>query len=343
MSKIVVELAELRAVVRFCVLLRKHPQQIFEEMVEAYGDSAPSYSFICKWVRRFEEGRTSIDDDPRSGRPQANVAEIIVAHLEEQPFASVRSTAQELNLAPSTVYRTFTQELGLQKFVSHWVPHTLTEAQRQQRVELSRSLLMRLESSPTSQVITADESWFYYSYNHEGQWALSKNEVAERPKRTIKSPKVMVMVMWGVRGSILVKCVPEGSKFNSTFVLELLEELSKVVLRFRPKLGLRNLILHWDNATPHRSSVTMSRLADFGLSVPSHPPYSPDVAPSDFFLFGYLKDRIRGNSFMTTDELVSRITSLISEIPRLTLEKVFQEWKDRLSKVIQTQGTYITK
>ena len=73
---------------------------------------------------------------------------------------------------------------------------TLTEEQQQLRVKLSRSLLLRLESTPVTEVITADESWFYYNYSQKGQWARSRDEVEMRPKRVINSPKIMVIVMW---------------------------------------------------------------------------------------------------------------------------------------------------
>ena len=96
------------------------------------------------------------------------------------------------------------------------------------------------------------------------------------------------------------------------------------VRRFCPKLGLKHLKFHWDNALPHTSSDTRSKLSELEVSVLPHPPYSPDIAPSDFFLFGYIKSRLRGCSFGTPDELLGKVTMEIEAISRNQLESVFE-------------------
>jgi len=75
--------------------------------------------------------------------------------------------------------------------------------------------------------------------------------------------------------------------------------------------------------------------------MPKHPPYSPDISPCDFYLFGYLKNKIIGKTFGTKDELVSWIEEQISEIPKAQLKKVFEEWLERLQAVINMNGDYI--
>ena len=147
---------------------------------------------------------------------------LMMSHLEEQPFASVRSTAQELGPAQTTVYRIFTNDLGLKKFVSHWVPHTLSDEQRHRRVELARSLLMRLESTPQTEVITADESWFYMDYSHDGRWARTGDEVKTRPKRTIGSRKSLSLSS----GVSEVLCLFDISKKLATSILNSPSRLS---------------------------------------------------------------------------------------------------------------------
>jgi histone-lysine N-methyltransferase SETMAR len=62
------------------------------------------------------------------------------------------------------------------------------------------------------------------------------------------------------------------------------------------------LLLH-DNARPHISLRTREAIATVGWTVLPHPPYSPGLAPSDFHLFGPLKDALRGRRFADDDEL----------------------------------------
>jgi hypothetical protein len=52
-------------------------------------------------------------------------------------------------------------------------------------------------------------------------------------------------------------------------------------------------------------------------------PYSPDLAPSDFFLFGYVKGNLTGYRAETPSELFVRIRVILAEIPRETLNAVF--------------------
>jgi transposase len=98
------------------------------------------------------------------------------------------------------------------------------------------------------------------------------------------------------------------------------------------------LIVHSDNARPH----TAKRVDDFfdnnGMQRALHPPYSPDLAHCDFFLFGYIKEKLRGQSFDTSDELLTAITGICESIQKVTLEKVFCEWQARLARCVRDNG-----
>jgi hypothetical protein len=56
-----------------------------------------------------------------------------------------------------------------------------------------------------------------------------------------------------------------------------------------------------------------------------HSPYSPDLAPSDFFLFGYVKRKLMGYHAERLSELLIQIRIILSEIPREALNAVFLE------------------
>jgi hypothetical protein len=59
-----------------------------------------------------------------------------------------------------------------------------------------------------------------------------------------------------------------------------------------------------------------------------HRPYSPDLAPSYFFLFGYVKGKLMEYRAETPSEVRARIRVILAEIPRETLNTVFLEWMD---------------
>ena len=65
----------------------------------------------------------------------------------------------------------------------------------------------------------------------------------------------------------------------------------------------QNLIIHHDNALAHKSFKVSQFLAKNNMTVIPHPPYSPDLAPCDFFLFPKLKLRMKGRRFNTIEEI----------------------------------------
>lgn len=73
------------------------------------------------------------------------------------------------------------------------------------------------------------------------------------------------------------------------------------------------------------------------------PPFSPDIAPSDFFLFGYLTDKLRGQLFTSFDDLQERIIEILTEISHEILIQVFQTWIDRCKWVSTNRGVYYKK
>jgi hypothetical protein len=62
-------------------------------------------------------------------------------------------------------------------------------------------------------------------------------------------------------------------------------------------------LLHHDNAPDHTSVLTQQFLAKYKMAVIPHPPYSPDLAPRDFFLFTKMKLKLKGRLFDTTEKI----------------------------------------
>jgi hypothetical protein len=72
-----------------------------------------------------------------------------------------------------------------------------------------------------------------------------------------------------------------------------------------------------------------------------HLPYSPDLAPSDFFVFGSVKGKLMGYRAETPSELLVRIRVILAEILRETLNAICLEWMERLQKSMQLDGEYV--
>jgi transposase len=71
-----------------------------------------------------------------------------------------------------------------------------------------------------------------------------------------------------------------------------------------------------------------------------YPSYSPDLAPSDFFLFAYVKERLKGMVFPSYEELLDAISEVVTCIESETLTAVFEHWMERLKWVSKNNGDY---
>ena len=119
----------------------------------------------------------------------------------------------------------------------------------------------------------------------------------------------MVTVFWDSVGVILVDFMSKGATINSDVYIDTLEKLKARIQRVRPALKMCKVLLQHDNAGLHTSLKTRKVISSFGLTTISYPPYSPDLAPSDFHLFGPLKENLRGLYFSSVEKVKTLLES----------------------------------
>jgi len=71
-----------------------------------------------------------------------------------------------------------------------------------------------------------------------------------------------------------------------------------------------------------------------------HPPYSPDLAPCDFFLFPRIKKELKGRRFDKVEHLARAVQAVVEGIPKEDYENSFQSWRNRLERCIEFNGEY---
>ena len=335
-----------RGIIWFCFKIGMTQTQALDNLIAVYGQEAPSLSTISNWYRNFSEGKIVLEDEEKPGRPPIpNAAEEIRTFLNKFPYSSARQISIATGISKTRVLGVLHDELHLHHFMVRWVPHSLSDLQKSNRVEICRQLLIELKiMTPTgrSYIMTSDESWFLLNNPYHSKWAIDQKSAGSRPRTTIGSEKSLLAIFWSFTGFYYVHAVPEGSRYNSDFIIDsLLPGIEEKISETRPVLRMAKTKLHWDNARPHIAAKTLEQLAARNVILLPHPPYSPDVAPSDFFLFGYLKNCIEGMVFQDSDELVSTIWELLIAIPQETLDRVFIEWIVRLETVVANGGEYI--
>jgi histone-lysine N-methyltransferase SETMAR len=102
----------------------------------------------------------------------------------------------------------------------------------------------------------------------------------------------------------------------------------------------RKLLVHADNARPHTAKLSTQYFNENQTKPAPHPLYSPDLAPSDFYLFGNVKRCLAGLSFEDADQLLAAVEDVLEGSEKVTLQAVFLEWMDRLRKCTAINGQY---
>ncbi|KAA6367813.1 MAG: hypothetical protein EZS28_036661 [Streblomastix strix] len=91
-------------------------------------------------------------------------------------------------------------------------------------------------------------------------------------------------------------------------------------------------------ASPKVLVTTTNFISNSIFSKLRQPAYSPDLAPSDFFLFGYLNGALKGNTFESAVEALAVTQNILSKIDSRTLRNVFNNWLIRLRYAIEQNG-----
>ena len=102
----------------------------------------------------------------------------------------------------------------------------------------------------------------------------------------------------------------------------------------------RGLVLH-DNAPAHRALATQKELAYLGFQYLDHPPYSPDLAPSEYHLFPGLKKRLKGCHFSSDTEVIVAAETWLDGQPSNFFLSALRKLEQRTKKCIELCGEYV--
>jgi histone-lysine N-methyltransferase SETMAR len=101
--------------------------------------------------------------------------------------------------------------------------------------------------------------------------------------------KDKLIMFWDFQGVLLDHFQKHGENVNPALYCEVLLMLQDTIRRKRPGQLARGVLLHHDNARPHTAPATQERIQELEWKLLEHPPYSLDLASTDFHLFGLLQ------------------------------------------------------
>ncbi len=349
-------LVEQRYVLSYLFKRQKTPTECLAKLQKVYGPDTMSRSQVFDWFRQFKGGRKSAATSPRTGRRSEVTTDVsrntISALLAEDCTLNQRQIAAVMGFSQSTVQRIIRNDLQMTRVCSHWVPHFLTREQLDLRIQISTRILARYEQDPEflNRVITCDETWVYHfdpTTKQESSGYRRKGDFTRKKVRQQKSVgKVMLIAFFDRKGMIYQHIVPHTipkTTVNSEYYIKVLKKLREHVQRKRPEIS-KSFILHQDNAPAHTSSLTRAFLDKWKIEVLGHPPYSPDLAPCDFWLFPMLKKHLRGFQFESNAQAARFCEEVFKATPPRDFEStIMTNWVARWKKCIANKGHYFEK
>ena len=313
----------------------------------------PNRNLIMTWVNNFNETGSVMKrrtGGNRTVRTPENIDRVRDAAL-RSPNRSVRLRASNLNLSQSTVRRILKEDLKFHPY-KLVITQQLLEGDYNQRKLFCEQMQLVFNDNDNITLFTSDEAHFHLNgfVNRQNfrYWAAENpKELHEKP---LHCPRVTVWCAVGKNTVIGPYFFEENGvtvTVNSDRYLTMLNEFFIPQLR-RKRIPLRNVWFQQDGATCHTSNATMTflrqkfpgRLISRRGDV-SWPPRSPDLSPCDFFLWGYLKERVYTEKPRTLHELKEAISEEIRRIPRAMLGSVATSFISRLHSCITADGRHM--
>ena len=164
----------------------------------------------------------------------------------------------------SSVLKILRERLGLRKICTRWVPHLLTDEQKQSRVRLASQVIKKKDKCDPrrlEETVTGDEDWIYHfqpdSKAKSKVWVSSEGDRPAIARRCKTSNRMLYAIFFDSKGPVLQIPVPKGSSVTGKFYREsVLTQLVDFYQKRRPRTGVRGIKLLHDNA-PARKSATV--------------------------------------------------------------------------------------
>jgi len=235
---------EQRTNIKFCFKLGKTAAETVEMMRQVYGDNCLSRAQIFRWYARFKSGVETTEDKARPRRPVSVCNEGLIAkvreRIQEEHCATVRMMADGFDVNREMNCQILVEDLGKRKVASRFVPHSLSDDQRHERVQYIKDIIKtaRINKNFLNSIVLEDETWcFRFDPTTKCQSAEWKSPASPKGKKVrLQKPKVKTMLVcfYDSKGIIHHKFVPEGQTVTGSFYLSVLECLWKRIRRVQP-------------------------------------------------------------------------------------------------------------
>ena len=343
MSTFVPENEHLRHALLFLFHQKKKAVESHRVLVETYGEHAPSIRTCETWFRQFKRGDFNVKDSARCGRPKKCDDEQLQALLDDDPTQTQQQLAEALNVSQETISRRL-RAMGKINKIGKWVPHELNERQMENRKVTCEMLLQRHErKSFLYRIVTGDEKWIYFENPKRRKSWLSPGEAGpSTPRPNCFSKKTMLCVWWDQSGIVYYELLQPGETVNAQRYRQQMINLNDALIERRPEWARRHgkgIVLH-DNAPSCTAKPVKNTFKSLGWDILPHPPYSPDLAPSDYYLFASMGHALAEQHFSNFEEVGKWLDEWFAAKDKQFFWHGIHTLPERWAKCVEADGQY---
>ncbi|QQP56022.1 Transposase [Caligus rogercresseyi] len=134
----------------------------------------------------------------------------------------------------------------------------------------------------------SDEKWIYFENPKRNKsWVTPGEPSTSTPRPNRYGRKTMLCVWWDQKGVIYYELLKPGETVNTQRYRQQMTDLDRVLREKRPEYQQRQhkVILLHDKAPAHKAKQVQETIESFRWEILQHTAYSPDLAPSDYYLF----------------------------------------------------------
>ena len=175
------------------------------------------------------------------------------------------------------------------------------------------------------------------------QWKHANSPSPRKCCICASAGKVMATIFWDAEEILLINYLEHGKTITGKYYAELIAKLRQAIKSKRRGMLRRGVLFHQDNAPAHKARVSIAAINESGFELVDHPPYSPDLAPSHFFLFPKMKEHLRGQKFSGDDELMSAVNDWLEVQDKEFFLRGIQALEHRRTKCVNVRRDYVNK
>lgn len=337
------------------------PSELLRKWSSAFKNRPkPERNTVYALIEKFEK-TGSVGDDKESMasaiKTQRTPEKIEQARalMDQHPTTSVRKLAQQVDVSVGTAWAINRKDLNIFPYKLQ-VGQPLTQESCAKRLDFANAVCEALDDNEPlfdpKKIIFSDEAHFwldgYVNRQNYRVWGTQRPElVVSKPLHPKKLTVWCGLSASGIIGPFFIEQTINSERYKTLLENDVIPELIEKGL----------IDDHWfqqDGAPPHSTNMILDYLRDnFGDRVIARnfttrfgdgyewPPYSPDLSPLDFYLWGYIKDSVYSNRPRTLEELKSAIKTTIQNIPMDIFPKVIDHFCKRVRHVVTVEGAHI--